>query len=531
MHKESGFVVSLIKEGFIINRTEGISQADIIYFILIDRFHGSDAFNDSSAGPAAGPEQYHGGNFAGIVKKIPYLKHLGVTALWITPVYLGIGGIPGAAGMAEGYHGYWALDFERIDTHLIPEAADNGRDKLKILVEQLHDSGIKIILDVIVSHTGYHNEKYRGYPHRLPARWFKNRQAGMPFGLPAFDHGQAEVRDYFVNNIIDWIEDTGIDAIRLDSAGHIDQAFWYYFKAYVRGKYRNIFFLGEVLDFDADSVAQYQREYDFDSLFDFPLCGNIIDVMIRNEDNKPPEHRKGMGAIAGPRVAAAPETAGVLDTDWKYNNANRLVTLVDNHDLEKRVMSWAVHYANGDRREAAKLVVYVLSFLLTTRGIPQIYYGTEIGLEGNRQAGGDACLRLDMPWEKIDPSTLEPFPGYYVESFIYRNLRKLIKIRRENEALQYGYLFTLYSSFDIYVYMREFRGNTIIVGLNNSNAGKSVNVNIAANPNVPGRIKKNLADRRIMVNLMDESGPVEYSPSGRLEMSVKGKQALILKLV
>ncbi|OPX91490.1 MAG: Cyclomaltodextrinase [Pelotomaculum sp. PtaB.Bin013] len=482
-------------------------------------------------GSSAGPEQYHGGNFAGIMEKIPYLKHLGVTALWITPVYLGIGGIHGAAGLTEGYHGYWPLDFERIDTHLIPDTVDNGRDKLKMLVEQLHDNGIKIILDVIVSHTGYHNENYRNYPHRLPAYWFKKHKDDLPFGLPALDHGQADVRDYFVNNIVDWIEDTEIDAIRLDSARHIDQTFWYYFKAYVRGKYRNIFFLGEVLDFDADSVSKYQREHDFDSLFDFPLCGNIIDVMIRNEDNKPPEHRKGMCAIAGPRGAAAPETPGVLDTDWKYNNANRLVTLVDNHDLEKRVMSWAVNYSNGDRSEAANLVVYVLSFLLTTRGIPQVYYGTEIGLEGDRCAGGDARLRMDMPWEKIDPSTLEPFPGYSVESFIYRSLRKLIRLRRENEALQYGYLFTLYSSFDVYVYMREFRGNTIIVGLNNSRTDRSVRIDIAVNLNVPGRIKKNFADRRIMVNLMDTSETVEYLPSGKLGMNIKGKQALILKLV
>jgi alpha-amylase len=254
----------------------------------------------------------------------------------------------------------------------------------------------------------------------------------------------------------------------------------------VRGKFRNTFFLGEVLDFDADSVSKYQREHDFDSLFDFPLCGNIIDVMIRDEDNKPPGQRKGMAAIAGPRGGAAPEVPGVLDTDWKYNNANRLVTLVDNHDLEKRIMNWAVDYSDGDRSEAANLVVYVLSFLFTTRGIPQIYYGTEVGLEGDRNEGGDAYLRRDMPWEKIDPSTLEPFPSHAAESFIYRSLRKLIRIRRENEALQYGYLFTLYSSYDLYVYMREFRGNTIIVGLNNSSAERTVNVDIAMNPNIPG---------------------------------------------
>ncbi|MDD3654233.1 MAG: alpha-amylase family glycosyl hydrolase [Desulfotomaculaceae bacterium] len=517
-------------------RTQGISQADVIYFILTDRFCGSHAAKcskpDGKPILTAGPNRFHGGNFAGIMSKIPYLKHLGVTALWITPVYLSITGLQGADGLLEGYHGYWALDFERVDGHLLTKQGENGREQLKDLVEKLHANGIKVILDVVVSHTGYHNGNYRKYPHRLPPGWFKKKEECSLFGLPELDHRLADVRDYFVNNIINWIEDTGIDAIRLDSARHIDQAFWYYFKAYVRGKYRNVFFLGEVLDFDAGSVAKYQREFDFDSLFDFSLCGNIIDVMIRNEDYKPPEQRRGMTAIAGPRHSALPEVSGVLDTDWKYNNANRLVTLVDNHDLEKRIMSWAVGCAGGDRNRAAALVVYVLSFLFTTRGIPQVYYGTEIGMEGDSKEGGDAHLRHDMAWEKIDPNTQEPYPNFVVESYIYHYLRRLIKIRRENEALQYGYLFTLYSDFDCYVFMREFRGNTIIVALNNSPCPgeKVIEVEVAKNPNIPQRIKNNLAIRQVMVNLVNEQEKVHYLPSGKLTVRVKGKQALIMRL-
>ncbi|MDD4168962.1 MAG: alpha-amylase family glycosyl hydrolase [Desulfotomaculaceae bacterium] len=529
--------IQALKGMVLMNRTQGISQADIIYFIITDRFCGSDASHSSTDGgkpsQVAGLNKLHGGNFAGILSKIPYLKHLGVTALWITPVYLSISGLCGAGGLLEGYHGYWALDFERVDDHLITVPGKNGREQLKELVAKLHAHGIKVILDVVVSHTGYHNGNYEKYPRRLPSGWFKNKEECTLYGLPELDHRLADVRDYFVNNIIDWIEDTNIDAIRLDSARHIDQSFWYYFKSYVRGKYRNVFFLGEVLDFDAGSVAKYQREFDFDSLFDFPLCGNIIDVMIRNEDYKPPEQRRGMTALAGPRHSALPEVSGVLDTDWKYNNANRLVTLVDNHDLEKRIMSWALLYAGGDSNQAAGLVVFVLSFLFTTRGIPQVYYGTEVGMEGDCKEGGDAYLRRDMPWEKIDQKTQEPYPGCVVESFIYRRLRQLIKIRLANEALQYGYLFTLYSDFDCYVFMREFRGNTILVALNNSPdpAEKVIEVEVAVNPNIPQRIKNDLAGRQVLVNLMDKQEKFQYVSPGILKIKVKGKQALILKLL
>lgn len=513
----------------------GLCQNDIIYFIITDRF--------ARAGGRHGPEgrgvkdlkRYHGGNFAGIVEKIPYLKHLGVTALWITPVYLGIGSFQGAGGAVDNYHGYWPLDFERVDPRLPADKSAGGKEGLKKLTDALHSNNIKMILDMVVSHTGYHTEAYRRYQGKKPpAHWFKPAKAeALPFGLPALDHTLADVRDYFVNNMIDWIEDTGIDAIRLDSARHIDKEFWHFFKSYVRGKYRNVSFLGEVMDFDEESVAVYQREFDFDSLFDFPLCGNIVDVLIRNEDYKRPSDRRGMTAIAGPLRGAGTEVIGVLDTDYKYNNANRLVTLVDNHDLEKRLMSWALAYSGGDRIRAANLVTYVLTFQFTTRGIPQVYYGTEVGLEGERGEGGDQFLRREMAWEKIDPHTQEPFPKHRAEKTIYHHLRELIALRRENEALTFGYLFTLHSCFDLYAFMREHRGNTIIVVMNNSvdPGTRGLVVDIHENPNVPARIKENLYSRKTLINVFNQSERVVCSEDCKIVFHVGGKEAKVFKLI
>jgi len=492
-----------------------ISQDDLIYFIVTDRFNDGNHDNNFTV-KKNDPRSYHGGDFDGIRQKIPYLKQLGITALWITPVYLGIGSLYSPGSTSDGFHGYWPMDFEKVDPHLT-SGKDDGRVQLRRLADDLHSNGIKLILDIVVNHTGYHTGTYLKYPHKkLKAEWFnpgipahdiseeEKRYKTPLFGLPSLNHDLADVRDYFVNNIVDWIEDSGVDGIRMDAVPHIEKHFWYYFKSYVRGKYRDIFFLGEDLEFDEESVARYQREHDFDSLFDFPLQRNIIEVLILDEQNKPPAERRGMMAIASPRFGSKEDREGVLDADSKYNNPNRLVTLLDNHDLEKRIMSWALLKTREERLEAAKLVKYALTFQFTTRGIPQVYYGTELCLEGDRNKGGDFMVRADMPWHIIDPVTLKPFPAYREEWEVYHHLHRLIQIRKKNEAISFGYLFTLYSDFFLYVYMREFRGNTIIAAMNNGGPMTApACIDIGSNINIPSRIKNNLAARKRLFDLLN----------------------------
>lgn len=522
---------------------ETITQADIIYSIVTDRFYDGDPGNNFRV-DKTNPRGCHGGDFKGIREKLPYLVKLGITTLWITPVYLGIGPLAHNGGTTESYHGYWPMDFERVDPHLITSGS-NGRQELRELAGELHSGGIKLILDIVVNHTGYHTPAYRKYPYKkLRPEWFNPQELpnGLNedekkykeplFGLPSLNHDLVDVRDYFVNNILDWIEDTSVDGIRMDAVPHIEKDFWYYFKSYVRGKYRNIFFLGEDLEFDEERVARYQREHDFDSLFDFPLQRNIIEVLILDETNKPPADRKGMMAIAGPRCGPVAFPEGVLDADRKYNNPNRLVTLLDNHDMEKRIMSWALQRTGGKRGKAAELVKYALTFQFTTRGIPQVYYGTEICVEGDSNNGGDYMMRADMPWHIIDPSSLEPYHSYREELEVYSHLRRLIRIRKDNEAISFGYLFTLYSDYFIYVFMREFRGNTIIVAINNGTQSMTnpLRIDIGSNNNIPARIKKNLEAGQKLVNLLDKSEAIEYR-DGAISPVLRAKDARIYKLL
>jgi len=406
----------------------------------------------------ANPAAYHGGDFQGIIHKIPYLHHLGVNVIWITPVYINI---TTAVDSQWGYHGYWTLDFEKVDPHWYSASngiPDGSKAYVKTLADTLHAQEMKLILDVIVNHTGYNHPGQRGDPTTpIQPHWFNppnqtTETEKYLYGLPDLDHDQAEVADYFVNNILDWLDATGVDGIRMDAVKHVERAFWYHFKNYVRGRYPDVSVIAEVLDLDVDRVSRFQRYFAFDSLFDFPLQEAIRKTFIYNHS---------MNLIARPRLQDD-EPKGILDKDTLYTNHNRLIIHLDNHDSEQRFFSEALAQCHGDRDHALNLFKLATTFLLTTRGIPQLYYGTEIAMEGQH----DPDNRRDMPWH-IFQNGLEPATTYHVEKHAYDHVHKLITLRNTTTALQYASLLTLYADYFVYAYLREFRGDHVIVVINN----------------------------------------------------------------
>jgi len=460
-----------------------VTQDDIIYFVLTDRFRDGEAANNQGV-DRQNPQAFHGGDFAGLEEKISYFLTLGVTAVWITPVYLNITDFFGSAG----YHGYWAIDFERIDPHLYsadPALAAGSRAYLEQLVTAFHAAGLKVILDMVVNHTGYHTPEYEAWPHKhFDADNFNHGEGtvkGELSGLPDLDHDQPDVADYFVQNILDWIEQTGIDGIRMDTVKHVEDAFWYLFKSQIKTRHPQITLIGEVLDWNPSFIARYQQRHDFDTLFDFPLCGSLKGALIWDAP---------MTTLARPRISPD-EPKGRLDEDKTYTNANRLVTMLDNHDLDRRIFTECLDRTGGDRDKAVRLLQLCLTFLFTTRGIPQIYYGTEIGLEGGR----DPDNRRDMPWE-VFGADQRPKNTRKQARALFDHLSALARFRRANPAIRCGYLLTLYVDAFVYVYLREFRGNVVLVAINNGRDDMPwpLPVTLAGNGNIPKRIKQNLAD-------------------------------------
>lgn len=495
-----------------------LRQNDVIYFLLTDRFYDGDPANNFDV-DRSNPQAYHGGDFAGIVQKIPYFKHLGVTALWITPVYENIH-LP--ESKSYGYHGYWPLDFDRVDRRLYtpkPGRAEGDKAYLKDLVDVLHQNGLKLILDMVVNHTGYNHPGLRNEgatpirKHWFNADFLHSDEEGRMWGLPDLDQDKAEVADYFVSSILDWIDKTGIDCIRMDTVKHVERTFWQLYKQYVRGKYPDVSLIGEVLAGDVGLLASYQKYFAFDSVFDFPLQFTLSDVFIRD---------------MSPRLLAKPnlhpfEPPGTLDRDSEYTNGNRLVTLLDNHDLSQRFFSTCLDRCGGHEPSALRLMKLSLSFLLTTRGIPQIYYGTEIAMQGR----GDPDNRRDMPWE-VFGGGLSPTSDRALEAEVFEHTRRLLHLRAANEALTFGTLITLYVDDFVYVYLREFQGEFAVVILNNGwePMHHALRVSVAGNPAVPPRTVA-LIEKAELVDFLDPAAKPLSLQGGELWLQADGKSARV----
>ena len=436
-----------------------ITQDDIIYFVVTDRFFGVHKrmaeISDSSI---------HGGTLDGIIEKLDYLQDLGVTAVWVTPVYENID----RAGTSEPYHYYWPRNFDRMDRRLLdgtrlPDAV--AMETFGRFVDLCEERRMKVVLDMVVNHAGY------GARDQFEPTWFNvggtGDVKGELAGLPDFNHDNPQVFDYFLNNIEEWLTRGKVTNIRMDTVKHVEPKFWHYFKSQIRGEYPHICLIGEVLfegKEDIGKLLEYQNYHDFDSIFDFPFCTALRSTLIYDASMS--------YWLARPRLNDA-EPRGVLDEDNPvkrgYRNADRLVTLLDNHDLEKRIMSHARTKHTGDGAGldwAIRVTKLCLGALFTMRGIPQLYYGTEIGLEGWKSGHDDSDLRRDFPWDMIGPDQ-QPRAAYRTARDMYAWTRDLIRLRKQTPALRHGTTITLWSDDLVYAFLRIATDDVALVILNN----------------------------------------------------------------
>lgn len=511
-----------------------ITQDDIIYFVFTDRFYDGDTSNNFDV-DKTNPVKFHGGDFAGLIQKAPYLKELGITAVWISPVYINIANF----NDADAYHYYWAIDFSKIDKHLYtlnPNYAEGSKEYLRDLVTELKKYGIKVILDMIVNHAGYTADNY------YPKTWFQDGDSVEEdplCGLPDFDHDNPNVVDFFINNIMDWIEETGIEGIRMDTAKHVEGRFWNYYKAQIKGKFPTMTIIGEVLYEAKDDenskvidevskIARFQSEYDFDSTFDFPLRTAIVKTIIKDYP---------MTRLARPRLFNN-EEKGILDLDnirtGGYTNVNMLVTLLDNHDLDKRIMSLSREKHSGEENKALAFQITKLCLALqfTSRGIPQLYYGAELGLEGWRQGPreDDFDLRRDFPWELIDEKTNLPKKvngKETLEGELFYYTQSLIKLKKDNDALKFGNTITLWVDKYVYAYIRFCRNNIVFCVINNGyhDMASELNVPIIVFPEEQ-KWRQMLPDR--IIGLMRENYLKEwFNPNDKIKLEVDSLKVLV----
>ncbi|MBN2412747.1 hypothetical protein JXQ31_13750 [candidate division KSB1 bacterium] len=433
---------------------------EIIYFILIDRFYNGDPANDTGnninshvpfdreKGNFQALKTFQGGDLDGVLQKLGYLDSLGVTTLWLSPVFNNSEN--GFVGWWS-YHGYSPVDFFSVDEHFGSLAT------LKRLVDLAHQRGIKIILDMILNHVAPDhpwvadsgNWENKGYKH-----WFhphSGRDASTSIrdwqdqheletkelnGLPDFDQDNPNVYNFLLDMSKFWITETNCDGFRIDAVKHIPKSFWTKYNKDIRDfAGQDFLLLGEVFEGSTEYVAGY-RELGFTALFDIPMYYTLNRVFAQ-----------------GAPINLLSEQIAVNKA--QYLNNILLFSLLDNHDVAR------FSYSAG--KDVAEKLKPALTFLFTQNGCPVLYYGTEIPLPGaapeNEQTGTgqDYLNRLPMDWEKV-----------YSDSSLLHYIRTISSVRKKSPALQNGRIFELYKDYGVYCYIKYQGVNAVLCVLNNS---------------------------------------------------------------
>jgi neopullulanase len=451
-------------------RPEPFGPDDVIYLIMVDRFANGDPANDEPPGgdqllDRRDTHAYHGGDFAGIRRRLPDLVDLGVTAIWLTPVYrsastwfaANLGGTP--RKMAD-FHGYCSVDFYNTNPRF------GSLSDYRALIDDAHRLGLKVIQDHVLGHTG---PKHRWVIHPPTDEWFHGPidrppicnfrfgaltnpharevdRRGLTDGwfagiLPDLNMRDPRVSRYAIQQSLWWVTLFEADGVRLDTYPMVDRAFWRDWSRRLKAARPEIRVVGEAWVNDAGDLSFFQGgrvgwdgiDPGVDTLFDFPLYQAAITVFSGQ--------------------APATVLSQALNRDGIYPRPDLLVTLLDNHDTPRFAA------LTGVTPERLRLAV---TFLLTTRGIPQITWGNEIGLPGNMDD------RRDFPGG---------FPGDSRDAFsaagrnaqeqtLFATYRNLLKLRKGSLALRRGILTDLFANESVYAYLRQHETERVLVALN-----------------------------------------------------------------
>jgi glycosidase len=452
-------------------RYGGFSPADVLYLIMPDRFADGDTANGTVPGMTdtlqrTQPFGRHGGDIQGIIDHLEYLAGLGVTALWINPLVEN--NMP-----AYSYHGYSATDLYRVDPRFGTNAL-YGR-----LVLEAHKRNLKIIMDHVSNHIGSSHPWMRDLPtltwingsmsshqmtHHVKVSLIdphadsstqENLVQGWFSGdMPDLNQKDASLAAYIIENTIWWIESSGIDGIREDTYPYADPRFMEQWCGAILREYPRFSIVGEVWTGEPVFLAPFQRgsrpapgvHGALPSVTDYGLFDAMTKVF------------GGKESIYG--------VYECLAKDGLYPDPGSLMTFLDNHDV-RRIL--AVTAGDTARTRLA------LTLLLTTRGIPQLFYGTELAIRGGDDHG---TIRADMPGG---------FPGDSRNAFtregrtegenaMFEFIKGLLTVRSHHPALQGGTLIQYPPVDEVYVYFREAPGDTVMVVLNNGTQENELNL-------------------------------------------------------
>lgn len=487
---EASFELPIAARKQILGRNQGLSLDDVIYLIMPDRFANGDPTNDE---PGEFPGSYdrskaqawHGGDLRGVEQHLDYLKDLGVTTVWLTPVVKN--------GATQDYHGYGAVDLYEVDPHL------GSVEDYRHLVQVAHEKRMKVLFDAVPNHVGplnswvkdpplpdwFHGTEkehlsssasplrgsFYGLPDKdenahdlfesladphTPPRLRQNLTEGWFFGLlPDMNTENPTVVQYLTQNSIWWAESSGLDGYRVDTFPYVGREFWAEWHAGLRKIYPRLSTIGEAYHPDPTVTSFYvggRKGWDgvdtgLTTVFDFPLFFTIRDVLTKD--------------------APAGKIANILRQDSLYPHPEFLVPFFANHDVPR--------FASVDGATAIKEQL-AFGLTLTLRGIPEIYYGDEIGMTG----GGDPENRHDFPggWIGDKQNAFDRAGRTAEQQALFAYVQNLLRVRREHSALRGGKLWHLYSDANTYVFLRESEEERVVVAFHKGGSERDLEISL-----------------------------------------------------
>jgi glycosidase len=471
----------------------GLTSADLIYLLMPDRFSNGDPSNDIVIGTTQTTLNRdsmflrHGGDLQGIINHLDYIAEIGNTALWLNPVQEN-------NQPKESYHGYAITDHYNIDKRL------GTNEKYVELSQKAHQKKLKMVMDVVPNHCGnehyffkhipsknwvhqwneFTRTSYRAptlldpYSSELDKDIFKN--AWFDRHMPDLNQQNPYLAKYLIQNSIWWVEYAGIDALRIDTYAYPDQQFMHDYADALFKEFPSLGMFGEIWDHGVPIQAFYTKNSAKASnsllpgVTDFQLNFSLTDAL-----NKPFGWTEGAARLYY-----------TLAQDYLYEDASKNVVFLDNHDISR-----FYSMVNEDYNKFKMGI----SFLLTTRGIPMLYYGTEILMKN--YANPDGKVREDFKggWPKDSVNKFTKAGRTNSENDAFEFVKKLANYRKNNSVLQAGKLIQFVPEKGIYVYFRTNNEKQLMIIMNPNNDGAEVDLK---------RFDEVLKGRRHFKNIMDD---------------------------
>lgn len=459
------------------SQRQGFSSADVIYLLFPDRFANGDTVNDSMKNMLekacrSNPNGRHGGDIKGISEHLNYIKDLGFTTVWLNPLLEN-------NMSAFSYHGYAITDFYKVD-----ERFGTNKD-YKNLISKMHKMDMRIIMDMIFNHCGSNHWWIKDLPcqdwiHQFPEFTRSNFRGGTVSDIHASDYDRnillkgwfdtsmpdlnqhnGFLANYLIQNSIWWIEYAGLDGIRMDTYPYPFKDVMAEWAKRVLEEYPDFSIVGEAWLSEPAQVAYWQNVPNIKTgynsnlpyIMDFPMAD-----AFRYAFNEKDGWSTGIVRMYD-----------ILSQDYLYSEPSNIVTFADNHD--------------GDRiftklEEDLDNYKLAMTFLVTTRGVPQIYYGTEILMTGYENRGhGD--IRKDFPggWPGDKKNAFTENDRNNDENAAFNYLKTLLNWRKNKTVIHNGKLKHFIPVDGVYVYFRYDENETVMVVLNNSERKQTLEKN------------------------------------------------------